>query len=65
MGLSFSHILIVLVVLLIVFGAGKLPTLMADLAKGLKSFKDGMKDEEKGEAPEAPKRITHKNDEAA
>ncbi|MBP9752657.1 MAG: twin-arginine translocase TatA/TatE family subunit [Proteobacteria bacterium] len=46
MSLSFSHILLLLVVVLILFGAGKLPSVMGDLAKGLKAFKDGMKDSE-------------------
>ena len=44
MGLSFSHVILLLVVVLILFGAGKLPSVMTDLAKGLKAFKDGMKD---------------------
>ncbi len=42
MGLSFWHILIVLLVVLVVFGAGKLPNVMADLGKGIRSFKDGL-----------------------
>lgn len=46
MGFSFSHVLLVLVVVLIVFGAGKLPRMMGDLAKGLKAFREGMKDED-------------------
>lgn len=46
MGFSFSHVLLVLVVVLVVFGAGKLPRMMADLAKGLKAFREGMKDED-------------------
>ncbi len=44
-GLSLWHILLVLVVVLILFGAGKLPQVMGDLAKGVKSFKAGLKDE--------------------
>lgn len=47
MGLSLSHILLVLVAVLVVFGAGRLPSVMADLAKGLKAFKNGLKEEEK------------------
>lgn len=47
MGMSFSHLLIVLLIILVLFGAGKLPQVMSDLAKGLKAFKDGMKDEDK------------------
>ena len=45
---SFSvwHWLIVLAVVLIFFGRGKIPELMGDVAKGIKSFKKGMADEE-------------------
>ena len=41
---SFSiwHWLIVLVIVLVVFGRGKIPELMGDVAKGIKSFKKGM-----------------------
>lgn len=46
MGFSLSHLLLVLVVALIVFGAGRLPSIMTDLAKGLKAFKNGLKEEE-------------------
>ncbi|MER2520516.1 MAG: Sec-independent protein translocase subunit TatA [Bdellovibrionales bacterium] len=42
MGLSFWHIVVVLLVVLIVFGAGRLPQVMGDLGKGIRSFKDGM-----------------------
>jgi len=47
MGISFSHLIIVMVIVLILFGAGKLPKVMGDLAKGLKSFKEGLKDTDK------------------
>ncbi len=45
---SFSiwHWLIVLVIVLLLFGAGKLPNVMGDIAKGVKAFKSGLKDEE-------------------
>ena len=46
MGLSLSHILLVLVVVVLVFGAKRLPSIMQDLAKGLRAFKDGLKDGE-------------------
>lgn len=42
---SMWHWLVVLAVILIIFGAGKLPTVMGDVAKGIKNFKAGMKDE--------------------
>lgn len=44
MGLSLSHLLIVMLIVLILFGAGKLPRVMNDLAKGIKAFKEGLKD---------------------
>lgn len=46
MGLSLSHIFLVLVAVLMVFGAGRLPSIMTDLAKGLRAFKDGLKEGE-------------------
>ncbi|WP_375326352.1 Sec-independent protein translocase subunit TatA [Candidatus Tisiphia endosymbiont of Nemotelus uliginosus] len=50
MGMSFAHLLVILLIILLLFGAGKLPQVMSELAKGLKAFKEGMKD------------IEHKND---
>jgi len=46
MGPSFWQILIVVLVIVLLFGAGRLPRLMEDLAKGIKSFKKGMKDDD-------------------
>lgn len=47
MGFSSAwHWVIVLLVILIVFGAGKLPNVMGDVAKGIKSFKAGLKDQD-------------------
>jgi sec-independent protein translocase protein TatA len=40
------HWIVVLLVVVIVFGAGKIPRVMGDVAKGIKSFKAGLKDEE-------------------
>ena len=62
MGLSWSHILIVLVLFVLLFGRGKISELMGDVAKGIKSFKKGMaEDEEPAEAaPAEPKVIEHK-----
>jgi sec-independent protein translocase protein TatA len=47
MGFSTSHLIIILLIVLVLFGAGKIPKIMGDLAKGVKAFKDGMKDEDK------------------
>lgn len=48
-SLSIWHWLIVLVVVLLLFGRGKIPDLMGDVAKGIKSFKKGMSDDDDGE----------------
>jgi sec-independent protein translocase protein TatA len=41
-GLSIWHWLIVLLVVLLLFGSGKVSTLMGDFAKGIKAFKKNM-----------------------
>ena len=41
------QLIIVLVIVLLLFGRNKIPQLMGDVAKGIKSFKSGMKEEEK------------------
>ena len=46
---SIWQLLIVLVIVLSLFGRGKIPQLMGDMAKGIKSFKKGMSDEDKNE----------------
>ena len=49
-GLSPWHILIIALVVLVFFGGrGKLSGIMGDAAKGIKAFKDGLKDDEKPE----------------
>lgn len=40
------QVILVLAIVLIIFGAGKLPRVMGDVAKGMKNFKQGMKDED-------------------
>ena len=46
MGISFWQIAIVVVLVVLLFGRGKISSLMGDLAKGIKSFKKGMSDEQ-------------------
>jgi len=43
---SIWHWIIVLVIVLLLFGKGKIPSLMSDMAKGIKSFKKDMSDDE-------------------
>ena len=46
-GLSIWHWLIVIVVVLLLFGRGKISDLMGDVAGGIKAFKKGMAEDEK------------------
>ena len=48
---SIWQLLIVLVIVLLLFGRGKIPQLMGDMARGIKSFKKGMSssDDEKND----------------
>tara|TARA_X000000368_G_scaffold220590_1_gene174084 strand:+ start:275 stop:454 length:180 start_codon:yes stop_codon:yes gene_type:complete len=43
---GWTQILLVVVLLVILFGRGKISELMGDVAKGVKSFKKGINDEE-------------------
>ena len=43
---SFWHILILAIILLLLFGGNRFSAMMGDVAKGLKSFKQGMQDDE-------------------
>ena len=60
---SFSiwHWLILLVVLMLVFGKGKISDVMGDFAKGIKSFKKGMAEEEQAavDPAKAPRPVEH------
>ena len=42
---SLMHWLVVLGIVLLLFGAGRVSSLMGDLAKGVKAFKKGLNDE--------------------
>lgn len=52
MGISIWQILLIVVVVVLLFGAGKIPRLMGDVAKGIRSFKSGLKDDETSEEGE-------------
>jgi sec-independent protein translocase protein TatA len=45
-GLGTQELIIILVLVLIIFGAGKLPQVGSALGKGLRNFKSGIKDDE-------------------
>jgi sec-independent protein translocase protein TatA len=46
---SLSHWLVVLAIVLIMFGAGRIPNAMGDLARGIRAFRTGMKDDKAAE----------------
>lgn len=60
MGLSAQHILLLLIIALLLFGRGKISELMGDVAKGIKSFKKGMAEDD--EPPSAAPRRTIDNE---
>ena len=61
-GLSIWHWLVVGVIILLLFGKGRFSEMMGDVAKGLKSFKKGMSEDEEAaaarSAAEPPRRLT-------
>jgi sec-independent protein translocase protein TatA len=54
MGLSGWHLLILALVALLVFGgSGRISSIMGDMAKGIKSFKKGLSEDDEDERNEA------------
>jgi sec-independent protein translocase protein TatA len=45
MGMSFWHLLLIVIVVFVFFGAGRLPSVMGDVGKGIRSLRDGLKGE--------------------
>ena len=60
MSIGIWQVVLILLIVLIVFGAGKLPKVMGDVAKGVKNFKQGMRDDtDEEDKPQASASITH------
>ncbi|WP_234111178.1 MULTISPECIES: twin-arginine translocase TatA/TatE family subunit [Chryseobacterium] len=60
LALSWQHLLIVALLLLVLFGGKKIPEMMRGLGSGIKEFKDAVKEEDKKPADE-PKSNPEKN----
>ena len=59
-SLSIWHWIVVIAVVLLLFGRGKISDLMGDVAQGIKAFKKGMQDDDKAvEKAEPAKTIDH------
>lgn len=50
MSVGAGQIILIIIAVLLIFGAGRLPKIMEDLAKGIKSFKKGMADTDTDES---------------
>ncbi len=53
MGFSFSHLVVVALLGILLFGRGRISDLMGDVAKGIKSFKKGLADDDSDTQPMA------------
>jgi sec-independent protein translocase protein TatA len=59
-SLSIWHWIVVIAVVLLLFGRGKISDLMGDVAQGIKAFKKGMQDDDStAQKPDAVKSIDH------
>lgn len=55
-GLGMPELIIILVIIVIIFGAGKLPEIGSGIGKGIRNFKDATKTEDKPKAIEEDKK---------
>jgi sec-independent protein translocase protein TatA len=60
-GLSLPHIILLLVIVVLVFGTGKLKNAGKDLGGFFKGFKEGMKGNNEEEKPQAPQQIAQQD----
>mgnify|MGYP001495731278 CR=1 FL=1 len=60
MSIGIWQIVLIIAVVLILFGAGKLPKIMGDFAKGIKTFKATMNEEEQTSSEDTPSKKSKK-----
>lgn len=60
-GLGTTELIIILVLVMIIFGAGKLPQVGGALGKGLRNFKDGVKEGNEEKSDGEPDKLDNKD----
>lgn len=56
LGIGMQEVIVIALVILLLFGGRKIPELMRGLGRGIKSFKEGMKDEIVDDDTEKPQK---------
>lgn len=64
-GLRLQEIIVIALIVLLLFGGKKIPELMRGLGRGVKSFKDGMSENDISEAKEKKEEATDDDSENA
>jgi sec-independent protein translocase protein TatA len=59
-GIGMPELIIILVIVLIIFGAGKLPEIGGAIGKGIKNFKKSVRDQDEGDSSSNSKKIDEK-----
>jgi len=62
-NIGWTGIIIIAILIVILFGKGKISSIMGDLAKGIKSFKKGMSDDNQSSAEDSDKNSDNSNSE--
>ncbi len=65
MGIGPWQIILILVIVLIIFGAGKLPRVAGDIAKGVKNFKKGLAEDDDDATESAPSKAIDSSERVA
>ena len=71
MSVGIWQVVLILAIVLVIFGAGKLPRAMGDIARGVKSFRSGLNEDQPmavkpaGELPVDGERVVRKDEHAS